>query len=371
MKVYYWSPHLSKVATVKSVLNSCKSLNKKKGFEAKIINVIGEWDHINKKYRIDLLSTIKFYKFIPKEGYLSSRFASLLIFIFSFIPLYLFLKKTKPNFLIIHLLTSIPMMVNNFFKLKTKIILRISGLPRLNIFRKFFWKLSKKKISFVTSPTLETKQKLIKLKLFDEKKLFLLRDPIIDKKKNKSFNLRNYKKREKFLAIGRLTKQKNFSFLIECFEKILIKYENISLTIAGEGEQKNHLSKMIKNRKLENRIKLIGYRKNINELYLNHDCFILTSLWEDPGFVLIEAAFHSIPIITSDCRSGPKEISMNGKNMFMFKTNSEKDFLKKFDTFMKIKNFELKKKCKRSRQIVKKFSIHAHSNSLVNLLNQH
>ena len=235
MKVYYWSPHLSKVATVKSVLNSCKSLNKKKGLEAKIINVIGEWDHLDKKYRIDLLTKIKFYKFIPKEGYFFSRFASLLIFILSFIPLYLFLKRTKPDFLIIHLLTSIPIIVNNIFDLKTKIILRISGLPRLNFIRKSFWKLSKKKISFVTSPTIETQNNLIKLKIFDSKKIFLLRDPIIEKNINKIFKLRNYNKRKKFLAIGRLTKQKNFSFLIECFEKILSRYKDISLTIAGDG----------------------------------------------------------------------------------------------------------------------------------------
>ena len=69
MKVYYWSPHLSKVATVKSVLNSCKSLNKEKGFETKIINVAGEWDDIKKKYRVDLFHKFKFYKFIPKNGY--------------------------------------------------------------------------------------------------------------------------------------------------------------------------------------------------------------------------------------------------------------------------------------------------------------
>ena len=106
-------------------------------------------------------------------------------------------------------------------------------------------------------------------------------------------------------------------------------------------------------------------------MYQNHDCFILSSLWEDPGFVLIEAASHSIPIITSDCRSGPKEISMRGKNMFMFKKNDKKDFIKKFDNFMKIKNADLKKKCKMSKQVVKNFSILEHANNLINLLNKH
>ena len=90
MKVYYWSPHLSKVATVKSVFNSCKSLNKKRGYRAKIINVIGEWDSIDKKYRIDLFRKFKIYKYIPKEGYFFSRLSSILIFLICFFPLYFF-----------------------------------------------------------------------------------------------------------------------------------------------------------------------------------------------------------------------------------------------------------------------------------------
>ena len=371
MKVYYWSPHLSKVATVKSVLNSCKSLNKKKGFETKIINVAGEWDDIDKKYRVDLFHKFKFYKLIPKKGFFFSRFSSVLIFIISYFPLYFFLKKTKPNFLIVHLLTSIPIMINNFFNLDTKIILRISGLPRLNVFRKIFWNFSQKKINFITSPTLETRNKLINLGIFEKKKLHLLRDPIIGKNDVLNKNTRNYNKRKKFLAIGRLTKQKNFSFLIECFEKILLKNNSITLTIAGEGEEKNKLLELINSKNLEKNIKLVGYKKNVQKLYEDHDCFILSSLWEDPGFVLVEAASNLIPIISSNCESGPKEISMNGKNFFLFKTNNENDFLKKFNKFIKIKSSDLKKRCIQSRQVIKKYSTASHSDTLLKLLSKH
>jgi len=371
MKVYYWSPHLSKVATVKSVLNSCKSLNKKKGFDTKIINVAGEWDDIDKKYRVDLFHKFKFYRFIPKKGYFFSRFSSLLIFIISYFPLYFFLKKTKPKFLIVHLLTSIPIMINNFFNLDTKIILRISGLPRLNIFRKVFWKFSQKNINFATSPTVETRNKLINLRIFEKKKLHLLRDPILDKKDLSSKKIRNYNKRKKFLAIGRLTKQKNFSFLIECFEEILLKNRKITLTIAGEGEEKNKLKEMISGKNLEKNIKLVGYKKNVRKLYKDHDCFILSSLWEDPGFVLVEAASHLIPIISSNCESGPKEISMNGKNFFLYETNNKKDFFKKFNEFIKINNFDLKKKCINSRNVIKKYSTESHSDVLIKLLDNY
>ena len=140
------------------------------------------------------------------------------------------------------------------------------------------------------------------------------------------------------------------------------------MNIAGDGEEKKKLMKLIKLKKLQKNIKLIGYKKNIKQLYKKHDCFILSSLWEDPGFVLIEAANHYIPIISSNCNSGPKEISNNGKNMFLFKTDNEVNFLKKFDQFIKIKQIDLKKKCKKSKQEIKKFSIKSHLDNLTKLL---
>jgi len=364
MKVYYWSPHLSKVATVKAVFNSCKSLNKKKNFEAKIINVIGEWDNINKKYRIDLFKKIKIYKFLPKEGFFYSRLTSVIIFTLSFFPLYFLLKKKKPSFLIIHLLTSIPIILSNFFKLETKIILRISGFPKLNFFRKFIWGYMGKKISFITTPTLETKKKLEKQMIFKNKKLFLLKDPVLKKVKKFNNNLRNFDNRKKFLAVGRLSKQKNFKFLINAFEKILKKNKNFKLRIIGEGEQRQNLQSLIYKKKIEKKIQLIGYKKNIEKYYKESDCFISTSLWEDPGFVLIEAGNNFIPIISSNCESGPKEISNNGKNMFLFDSNNQLDFLRVFNKFLDIKSNILKKKCIQLNNNLSDYSIESHSKNL-------
>jgi len=365
MKIYYWSPHLSnKVATVKAVLNSCKSLNNKKGFDAKIINVIGEWDEIDKKYRVDLIKKIKIYKYLPKQGFFYSRFSSIIIFVLSFFPLYFFIKKNKPNFLIVHLLTSIPIILSNFFRLETKIILRISGFPRLNSFRKFIWKNLGKKISFITTPTIETKKKLQKEKIFKAKKLFLLRDPILRKIKIFTKNFKNFERRQKFLAIGRLSKQKNFEFLINAFEKILKKNKNFQLKIVGEGEERHNLQNLINNKNIQKKIKLIGYRKNIEKYFKESDCFILTSLWEDPGFVLVEAGNNFIPIISSDCESGPKEISNYGKNMFLFKSNDQLDFFKVFQKFLSTKNHILKKKCIQLNKNLYQFSIDSHSKIL-------
>ena len=60
----------------------------------------------------------------------------------------------------------------------------------------------------------------------------------------------------------------------------------------------------------------------------NSEIFILSSLWEEVGFVMIEAAICNSYIISSDCPNGPKEFLNNGKNGILFKNNSKKALLK-------------------------------------------
>ena len=55
--------------------------------------------------------------------------------------------------------------------------------------------------------------------------------------------------------------------------------------------------------------------------------FILTSLWEDPGFVLVEAAYNNLFIISSDCKNGPKEILDNGKRGLLFNNKKKMPLL--------------------------------------------
>ena len=59
----------------------------------------------------------------------------------------------------------------------------------------------------------------------------------------------------------------------------------------------------------------------------NAQAFILSSLWEDPGFVLIEAAMNNLFLISSDCKNGPSEILDNGNRGYLFKNNEKMHYL--------------------------------------------
>ena len=96
-------------------------------------------------------------------------------------------------------------------------------------------------------------------------------------------------------------------------------------------KKKEDLINLISQLKLEDKVKLIGFKDNIFPILNGAEFFVLTSNWEDPGFVIIEAMFTKKIVLTSDCPNGPKNITNDGVNGFKFKTNNKQDFLKKFD----------------------------------------
>ena len=376
--VCYWSPFISNVATVKAVINSALSINRysNQKFESVIIDTFGEWktNINNETYNLKFYSLnyiTKLFKF-SSEGFIKSRLKYIVIFLFSFVSLKNFLIKAKPEFLIIHLITSLPLLLNLIYKFDTKIILRISGKPQMNIFRYIFWKIALKKVYKITFPTMESLNYLKNLKLADENKFELLYDPVliikdINKKKKESIKNLNLKKNDYFLAIGRLTKQKNFIFLIKCFSKLVKDNSNIKLVIIGTGEENEKINRFIKANGLEQNIVLLGYQKNVFKFLKNCKAFILSSLWEDPGFVLIEAMVSDCLVLSSDCPNGPKEIKKK-KNGLLFKNNSETDFIFKYKHLINLRDNEKKELIINAKKKIKNYSIFHHYKQLKKLL---
>ena len=365
MKIYYWSPFLSKIATVSSVIKSIEAIKNysKKNVDLSIIDSVGEWEQIPEKTKD--IKIIKLYKKsiinkLPKGGFLRSRFTQLVIFFLSFFRLIYLLKKDQPDYLIGHLIVSLPLIVMALIESKTKLIIRISGLPRLNIFRKIYWKFFGKKVYKVTCPTIATFERLKLLNIFDQKKLHLLYDPVISPKtivfkKNEQINSR-YNNKKIIIAIGRLTKQKNFSLLLHCFALIKKKHPDYHLLILGSGEDENKLKQIIRNLEISNDVDLLGFEENPYKYLSKAECFILSSLWEDPGFALLEAAYLNIPIIASNCPNGPEEILQNGLGGFLFENNNQKQLVEAFDRFCQTSKIDLKIKKIKSKKSSKAFT---------------
>ena len=349
--VVYWSPFLTHVATISAVIESAKSLKKySKKYEPVIIDACGEFESYKKillknKIKTVDLTSFKYFKFLPKNGFFKSRFSYILIFFFSFIPLYKVIKKKNPDYFICHLITSLPMLLAKLFNFHSKFILRISGLPKFNFFRKFYWKTCGNVFSKITSPTNATIKHLQLIKIFDEKKILLLRDPIINIQKIEKLKKQKidpyFEKNQFIVAIGRLTKQKNFKFLISCFQKLINTQPSLKLVILGDGEEMQNLKRLIHTKNLENNIFLLGHLQNVFNYLSRAKLFILSSLWEDPGWVLLEAAASNTLILSSDCKNGPSEIIDNNNAGQLYKVDNEQDFINKFNQIMSLDKMQI------------------------------
>ena len=375
-KIFYWGPFLdNKVATVKAIKNSVFSINDySKFYEAYIIDAVGEWSNLDLKdlKNLNFVTTkINIIEKLPKFSFLKSRLSYWIIFIRCFFPLKNLIKKEKPEYIIVHLIVSLPLILFLLFNFKTKLCLRISGFPKLNFFRKFLWRISSNKISKVMCPTNDTVQYLKSKKIFNNN-IFCLEDPVLQirnlpkKKFDKTLDPKFAK--ENIILIGRLTKQKNFELLIKAFSKIIRQYPSLKANILGDGELEKSLKELIDNYGLSKNIILLGHKKNVFKYLFNSKFFILTSLWEDPGFVLVEAALLNKLIISSNCKNGPEEFLNYGKGGLLFESNSVDSLIKNIETAMKLKESDYKKMILQSKKQTRKYLIFNHYKKIESIL---
>ncbi len=114
------------------------------------------------------------------------------------------------------------------------------------------------------------------------------------------------------IAIGRLAEQKNFTMLIRAFGRTVTKLD-ARLIILGEGPERAILERLIVALGLSEKVSLVGFQSNPYSFLSNSDVFVLSSLYEGLPMVILEAMACGLPVISTDCKSGPREILKNGR----------------------------------------------------------
>ncbi|MFK7776898.1 MAG: glycosyltransferase [Gimesia sp.] len=117
------------------------------------------------------------------------------------------------------------------------------------------------------------------------------------------------------VSCGRLHAQKGFSCLIEAAEKLIYEkgLTNLRFHILGEGPCREELEQEIQQRHLNDYVFLPGFQSNPFQYYRAAQLFCLPSLYEGFGLVLAEAMACRIPVLSTDCPSGPAEILADGE----------------------------------------------------------
>jgi len=110
------------------------------------------------------------------------------------------------------------------------------------------------------------------------------------------------------LTAGRLVDQKGHWHLIRAFTEVLKKIPDAKLLILGQGENEGYLQELISKLKMNDNVILNGYKSNPYPYMNEADIFVFPSIFEGLGNILVECMACELPIISSDCQYGPKEL---------------------------------------------------------------
>jgi len=114
------------------------------------------------------------------------------------------------------------------------------------------------------------------------------------------------------LSIGRLTIAKDYPTLITAFARVRQRYD-ARLVILGEGEERERLQRLVRDLRLKNDVWLPGSVEPPYPYVARASVFVLSSIWEGLPTAMIEALALGVPVVTTDCPGGAREILDGGR----------------------------------------------------------
>jgi GalNAc-alpha-(1->4)-GalNAc-alpha-(1->3)-diNAcBac-PP-undecaprenol alpha-1,4-N-acetyl-D-galactosaminyltransferase len=145
----------------------------------------------------------------------------------------------------------------------------------------------------------------------------------------KPIDIDNLTYENNIISIGRLSKEKGHSILIEAFSKLQI--DSYKLHLIGDGPEMNNLKEYVKILNIENKVIFHGHQKNFTHVLQKASIFVLPSFYEGFPNALLEAMSIPLACISSDCVAGPREIIQHNKNGLLFETRNVKDLFNKLN----------------------------------------
>ena len=209
----------------------------------------------------------------------------------------------------------------------------------------------------VVVPSAGLEEDLVQRYKIDFGRIKMIYNPIIlktiDSLKDVKFERDGFE--EYVLAVGRLTKQKDYPCLLKAYSLICQNIEE-KLVILGDGEDQVQLKQLTRDLGIQNNVSFLGFQENPYKFMKNATLFVLSSLWEGFAIVVAEAMACGVPVISTDCQSGPGEIITNGENGILVPPADEKRLAEAMLTLIEDRNLR-EKFSKEGRKRAENFDI--------------
>ena len=310
----------------------------------------------------------------PNNNFWSNKSRYYKIIVCFYLLLKFYIKDR--NFLILSFQANIYAIIFSIF-LNLKIITRSNSAPvgwTSNILKRFIFKILFKYPKAIIVNSIDFKKQLDKKFNINSMCIYNPFDSKIVKKKSMqkiNFNFfKNNKKTLNIINIGRMVEQKDQMLILKSLDHLKSKI-NFRCLILGKGINKSNLKNYIKEHRLNNKIKLLGFKPNPYPYIKKADIFILSSKFEGLPNVLLEAQYLKKFIISTNCPTGPREILLNGKAGSLIKTGDqnklESAILDYSQNYNKIK---IKNKINLGKKYMYRFDYELNCNKYFKLVNK-
>lgn len=127
------------------------------------------------------------------------------------------------------------------------------------------------------------------------------------------------------LAVGRLTSPKGFDVLLHAWALARSAMEGWQLRIIGDGECRPQLEALCADLGIADSVAMPGATANVRAEYEHAGLFCLSSRYEGFGLVLLEAMAYGLPIVSTHCETGPRELLRNQENAYVVQVDDVKE----------------------------------------------
>lgn len=316
-KIAIFAPYYVHVGTEHVMLTLAKGFAEK-GNEVHLLRAYKEWADYKCSDGVCLIDLKAGHIIDALPWYPSYRLWNILLTAELLPKLATYIRRERPDVLITGLLGVVGVFARELSMSKTKVIISIQGLPRPTRVRNFLWKHLYSRADAIVSPSTDIIKRLpekvtsntcinhvIYNPVLDEDTLEQTHEPVEHKWFGKN-------RLPVILGVGRLTRQKDFHTLIKAFA-LVRKTCPAKLVILGEGEQRKDIESLAQKLNVFEDLDMPGFVKNPHKYMANSGVFVLSSIWEGPGHVYIEALSAGVPVVSTDCPFGPREMLSNGK----------------------------------------------------------
>jgi glycosyltransferase involved in cell wall biosynthesis len=281
-------------------------------------------------------------------------------------------KKLNPDILHAHMFhANILIRLTRLFNSRPVIICTIhnineKGRHKSAVVREYLYRFTDGLCDFTSHVSRAGKDKFVRIKAVPENKIEYIPNGIdlsISRFESEQLALLKSELRINkefiFLAVGSLTKQKDYPNLLKAFAAVNNNYKNTILLIAGDGPLKREIEAFVDKILPKKSVLLLGIREDIMALMNMADVFVLSSAWEGLPIVLLEAAASGLPLIATNV-GGNSEIVRDRKTGILVDSGNSEQLSSAMIEMIEMKEDMRRRLGIEARELVKaRYSINA------------